>query len=326
MSKTMSRRLSARASFKIESNDDDQQSVSTALSHLSQAPSTPHSPHSPLIVSNRNLSVPNRNPRHHYVPIFHYPDPAKPSNASPAPSHPRKPPLTASLSSEFPFETSNELINLPSHTTTTYPDYNQKIHCLSYHKDTVLCVAKCQFLNHNKQLVGYIFSGSQDSSIGVWNTDTFQMEGTLLGHSRSILNLYVINDSAFHPLLLSTSRDNCICIWDLKSLSLLFRITGLPSLVYDIEVLSFPHNGGYYLYGCCQEANVFALSLSILPYIMKLHYQKLKIEHQHKKQMAAFKKKSKLKKSKLKTYIDVSDGKDSFDLNVLNALLILNRF
>ena len=47
----------------------------------------------------------------------------------------------------------------------------------------------------------------------------------LLEHSRSILNLYAVDDTLLHPLLLS------ICI----------RITGLPSLVYDLEVLPFPN-------------------------------------------------------------------------------------
>ena len=40
-------------------------------------------------------------------------------------------------------------------------DYGSKIHCLQYHKDTVLCIAKCQFLDNNKKLIEYIFSGSQ---------------------------------------------------------------------------------------------------------------------------------------------------------------------
>ena len=220
---------------------------------------------------------------------------------------------------------------------TSNNDYRHKIHCLEYHRDTVLCVAKCQFVNHNQKLVEYIFSGSQDSSIGVWSTDTFQLQGTLLGHCRSILNLYVINDTIINPLLLSTSRDNCICIWDIKTLSLLFRITGLPSLVYDVEVLSFTRNGGYYLYGCCQDTNIFSLSLSILPYLMKLQYEKLKIEHQHKKQMEAFRKKSKSKlqaKSSSKSQVHENTHSSTTpsssvgiasNLSVLEDCLLLNK-
>lgn len=41
-------------------------------------------------------------------------------------------------------------------------EYDHKIHCLEYHKDTVLCVAKCHFLDGHRNVKEYIFSGSQD--------------------------------------------------------------------------------------------------------------------------------------------------------------------
>eukprot|EP00485_Elphidium_margaritaceum_P004315 CAMPEP_0202697466 /NCGR_PEP_ID=MMETSP1385-20130828/10793_1 /ASSEMBLY_ACC=CAM_ASM_000861 /TAXON_ID=933848 /ORGANISM="Elphidium margaritaceum" /LENGTH=123 /DNA_ID=CAMNT_0049353933 /DNA_START=32 /DNA_END=399 /DNA_ORIENTATION=+ len=115
--------------------------------------------------------------------------------------------------------------------STSKVEFEDKIHCLEYHQDTVLCLATCKLLHTDvdncNHFVQYIFSGSQDSSIGVWNVDTFQLKGCLLGHSRSVINLYVMNETVKAPLLLSTSRDNCICIWDIASLSLLFRITDL---------------------------------------------------------------------------------------------------
>ena len=226
----------------------------------------------------------------------------------------------------FPFHDHNNQSAL--HTVNDDDDdYNDKIHCLQYHKDTVLCVAKCRLLDNSKQkLIEYIFSGSQDSSIGVWDTDTFQLKGQLLGHSRSILNLYVIDDSIMNPLLLSTSRDNCICIWDIRTLSLLFRITNLPSLVYDFEVLSFPNNGGYYLFGGCQDTNIFTLCLSILPYLMKLQFEKLRIQYRHQKQIQEFEQTSSLigmLKSKRTTSEVIDIGKKH--LNELKKLLLLQN-
>ena len=164
------------------------------------------------------------------------------------------------------------------------------------------------------------------SSIGVWNTATFQLEGTLLGHSRSILNLYVIKQSALNPLLLSTSRDNCICIWDISSLSLLFRITGLPSLVYDVEVLSFPNNGGYYLYGGCQDTNIFTLNLSVLPFIMQRQYEVIKMEKAYQKQMSALKSRRTKRKRPKNVTSTLSKGMsaDSED-DALSDLLLLKR-
>eukprot|EP01084_Bolivina_argentea_P041621 76813_1 len=341
------RALSWNTILKIESNNDDQQIESTTLSHLSQTEHSTPRIHPADIIDHHAKPNPNL-----------FPSTFKSSNIPfSQPITSQHPSLNNMQSLNTMNNTSNTIINSIdssadiirdyNHTinynkhiaiSSNITDYNQKIHCLDYHKDTVLCVAKCQLLNNNKELIEYIFSGSQDSSIGVWNTDTFQLEGTLLGHSRSILNLYVINDSIFNPLLLSTSRDNCICIWDIKHLSLLFRITGLPSLVYDIEVLSFVNNGGYYLYGCCQDTNIFTLSLSILPYLMKLQYEKLKIEYKHKQQMIKFKKqtKSKLKlnkKSQNKKSKQLSDNNNNsddqitndFDLNILNELLLLNK-
>lgn len=75
-----------------------------------------------------------------------------------------------------------------------------KIHTLEYHEDSVLCIAICNFTLDSKP-TKYVFSGSQESSIGVWNCDTFQLIDTLLGHSRAILNLEVIQPKAKQFLL-----------------------------------------------------------------------------------------------------------------------------
>eukprot|EP01083_Nonionella_stella_P176257 616204_1 len=329
MASNIRRRRSNLSVAPIECNDGSEQLESTTLFHLYRRQSTRRSvdPYGSVgIASSITQST---------VPIY-----AQPMMSVPVSVPYEMPRVDSGDTSPIyikPNHSSLETSDLTTpHTNNPYAqithtpsDYKHKIHCLEGHKATVLCVATCKFQNGN-QSKQYIFSGSQDSSIGVWNTNTFEREGILLGHSRSILGLYVMNQNGVSPCLVSTSRDNCICLWDIASLSLLFRITGLPSLVYDIECLSF-ENDGYYLYGCCQDTNIFVLSLSIVPSLMRLYHDKLKIEHEHKQQMAAFKKKSKKKSarrsSKSPTNETNSTDKDVDCISMLSAsdLLLLQK-
>ncbi|ETO05750.1 serine/threonine protein kinase [Reticulomyxa filosa] len=242
---------------------------------------------------------------------------------------------------------------------------NKHVHTLHYHIDSVLCLDSCYVYRHvdeantttttpsllpssttekdtdSKSVAGnierkrYIFTGSQDCKIGVWDISTFQLIGTLVGHSRSVLKLrtlprrqlcrkrggiyihvyvyvYVYTHVCtpdilymfcvsiylfifilflfyfyfyllvclfvyctfaytcmcvcvcvfvYGPLLFSSGRDNCICVWDVNSLSLIIRFSGFNSCVYDITVLTFPKQGGYLLYGGCQDSSIFELEL-----------------------------------------------------------------
>ncbi|KAK7039186.1 hypothetical protein VNI00_010091 [Paramarasmius palmivorus] len=67
----------------------------------------------------------------------------------------------------------------------------------------------------------YIFSGSQNEDIMVWDKKTFQLKDTLRGHTGSVLALVYAEDKGW---LFSSSGDSTVRIWSAKKLSLLFTI------------------------------------------------------------------------------------------------------
>ncbi|ESK84684.1 beta-ala-his dipeptidase [Moniliophthora roreri MCA 2997] len=67
----------------------------------------------------------------------------------------------------------------------------------------------------------YIFSGSQNEDIMVWDKKTFQLKDTLRGHTGSVLALVYADEKGW---LFSSSGDSTVRIWSAKTLSLLFTI------------------------------------------------------------------------------------------------------
>eukprot|EP01083_Nonionella_stella_P240605 841002_1 len=298
--------LSKRNPFTpIECNDESEQVESTALFHLSGRPSAARRSvdayASVGLTSTSTQPIGVQSPMCVISPPYELPRETSTVSVS---SHIYIKPNTSQQMS------ADDIV--PNNADNYKGEYKHKIQSLESHKDSVLCVA-----THNQ----YIFSGSQDCSIGVWNTNTFELEDTLLGHSRSVLGLYVMNPQGLAPCLVSTAKDNCICLWDIASFSLLFRITGFPSLVYDIECLSFG-NDGYYLYGCCQDTNIFVLSLSILPYLLRLHHDKLSIEHEHKQQMASFKNKYRKRNSESLEKTTIANDSEPMLIDANDVLLL----
>lgn len=91
-------------------------------------------------------------------------------------------------------------------------DYaHSKLHTLGYHSDSVLTVESCR-ISEGTTVTTLVFTGGQDGKIGVWDMAYFALRSVLVGHSRSILRLTVLRRR--HPLLLSSGRDNAICVWN----------------------------------------------------------------------------------------------------------------
>ncbi|KAL0579213.1 hypothetical protein V5O48_002775 [Marasmius crinis-equi] len=67
----------------------------------------------------------------------------------------------------------------------------------------------------------YIFSGSQNEDIAVWDKKSFQLKHTLRGHTGSVLALVY---SSERDLLFSSSGDSTVRIWSGKTLNPLFTV------------------------------------------------------------------------------------------------------
>lgn len=84
------------------------------------------------------------------------------------------------------------------------------IHSLVDQKSSVLSLAATD---------EYIFSGSQNQDILVWNKDTFTLKATLSGHEGSVLALELAKEKEW---LFSSGGDSTIRVWSTKTLRPLF--------------------------------------------------------------------------------------------------------
>ncbi|KAL0060134.1 hypothetical protein AAF712_013106 [Marasmius tenuissimus] len=67
----------------------------------------------------------------------------------------------------------------------------------------------------------YIFSGSQNEDIAVWDKKSFQLKDTLQGHKGAVLALVYASERDW---LFSSSGDSTVRIWSGKTLNLLFTV------------------------------------------------------------------------------------------------------
>ncbi|KDR82660.1 hypothetical protein GALMADRAFT_58317 [Galerina marginata CBS 339.88] len=86
------------------------------------------------------------------------------------------------------------------------------IHSLHETRSSVLSLAA------NEQ---YIFSGSQNKDISVWDKKTFQLKNTLRGHTGSVLDLEYAKEKKW---LFSSSGDSTIRVWSTETLQQLYLI------------------------------------------------------------------------------------------------------
>ncbi|KAF9265126.1 Zn-dependent exopeptidase [Marasmius fiardii PR-910] len=103
-----------------------------------------------------------------------------------------------------------------------HPSLSRTLHSSNYtpcllHKlhdsgNSVLCLAS------NDE---YIFSGSQNVDIRVWDKKSFQLKDTLRGHTKAVLALHYASDRDW---LFSSSGDSTVRVWSGKTLQLLFTI------------------------------------------------------------------------------------------------------
>ncbi|PPQ77469.1 hypothetical protein CVT25_011339 [Psilocybe cyanescens] len=86
------------------------------------------------------------------------------------------------------------------------------IHSLHESRSSVLSLASNEC---------YIFSGSQNQDISVWDKETFQLKDTLRGHSGSVLCLEYAKDKKW---LFSSSGDSTVRVWSTETLEPLYII------------------------------------------------------------------------------------------------------
>ncbi|KAH9480318.1 putative di- and tripeptidase DUG2 [Psilocybe cubensis] len=86
------------------------------------------------------------------------------------------------------------------------------IHSLHESRSSVLSLAS------NER---YIFSGSQNQDISVWDKETFQLKDTLRGHTGSVLGLEYAKDKKW---LFSSSGDSTVRVWSTETLEPLYII------------------------------------------------------------------------------------------------------
>lgn len=103
----------------------------------------------------------------------------------------------------------------------------------------------------------YLFSGSQDPYIRVWNLSAFQQIKTLRGHTGGILCLYLSGD---YTMLFSSSGDETVRVWNTETLNCLYVIQSshdvgdLFSVVYSDPLET--------LYIGCQNTSIQQFDLS----------------------------------------------------------------
>ncbi|WRT63755.1 uncharacterized protein IL334_000680 [Kwoniella shivajii] len=85
------------------------------------------------------------------------------------------------------------------------------------HSGPVTSVALHEIKNEDGTKWLALFTGSWDKTIKIWNADSGELLFTLEGHTDFLKSLLILPLSS--PLLLSTSSDRTIRIWDLSSLS-----------------------------------------------------------------------------------------------------------
>ncbi|CAG8539548.1 14835_t:CDS:2, partial [Dentiscutata heterogama] len=103
----------------------------------------------------------------------------------------------------------------------------------------------------------YLFSGSQDPYIRVWDLSTFQQIKTLRGHTGGVLCLNLSGD---YTMLFSSSGDGTVRVWDTETLNCLYVIQSshdvgdLFSVVYSDSLET--------LYIGCQNTSIQQFDLS----------------------------------------------------------------
>ena len=80
---------------------------------------------------------------------------------------------------------------------------------------------------------GTLSSGSDDTTIRLWNMKTGQSTNVLNGHSSSVLSLAVLQDGK----LASGSNDNTIRLWDMKTGQSTKVLNGHSSSILSLAVL-----------------------------------------------------------------------------------------
>ena len=107
---------------------------------------------------------------------------------------------------------------------TRYPIYNIQTceRTLTGH-DRAVCIVTVAGNN--------VISGSGDSTIRVWDANTWECLQVLKGHGNSVVALRVFNDK-----LISASPDKTICVWDMTTWTLDRRLSGHRSAVCALAV------------------------------------------------------------------------------------------
>ncbi|CAL55199.1 WD40/YVTN repeat-like-containing domain [Ostreococcus tauri] len=106
---------------------------------------------------------------------------------------------------------------------------------LKGHKDAVralACFPRRQATSSNRAIGPYVFSGSDDSNVRVWNAGTFECIQELKGHTDNVRVLTV--DDRY---LYSGSWDKTIRVWDLETFSCKHIINGHTEAVLALCVM-----------------------------------------------------------------------------------------
>ncbi|OLL24367.1 putative di- and tripeptidase DUG2 [Neolecta irregularis DAH-3] len=97
------------------------------------------------------------------------------------------------------------------------------------HSGSVLCLAVSQY---------YIFAGTEDEMISVWDVDNFDQKPTLTGHDGSIMCLSICEEE---NLLFSSAADATVRVWDSRKLEQLYVLYS----TYDVgDIFSVVYSPG----------------------------------------------------------------------------------
>jgi WD40 repeat protein len=110
---------------------------------------------------------------------------------------------------------------------------------------------------------GRIVSASEDCTLRVWDTESFECLGVLAGHTQGVLCLSdVFVNAEGHAAVASGSKDKSIRVWDIDSGMCVKALTGhtdwVRSISHVFTPVDGPHRGRRYIVSASDDTSVRA--------------------------------------------------------------------
>ncbi|XXQ32940.1 SAM domain containing protein [Plasmodiophora brassicae] len=159
---------------------------------------------------------------------------------------------SAALATLLAHEAAPRADRSPSPAPPTLTPHIRREHVLARHSDSVLALTVSSQSNH-------LFSGDQDGLIIVWELNTFSFVCDLVGHRRPILSMVLSAQSINgRSVLISSSRDNTIRVWDAVQMAPILVSTQMACSVFDMLL------SGTRIFAGCLDSSIMTFDIGQL--------------------------------------------------------------